>query len=100
MHPKVSSEKLTPNIDVPIRPPRTGVNASSGVRGLGVYISQLSKLDWIRHLRAWRRRRATAAQNFKQRAFTKKAVAEWTKTPSYLSIGLNTDLNTRGHAPV
>ena len=29
-------KKLRPNADIPFRPPRTGVNTASGVRGLGV----------------------------------------------------------------
>ena len=36
MHPQTSPEKLTPNADIPVRSPRTGVNTTSGVRGLGV----------------------------------------------------------------
>ena len=34
--PSHSSEKLTPDVDVSLRPPRTGVDTASGVRGLGV----------------------------------------------------------------
>ena len=36
MHPLTPPEKLTPDVDIPVRPPRTGVNTTSGVRGLGV----------------------------------------------------------------
>ena len=36
VHPRTSPEILTPDVDVPVRPPRTGVNAASGVRGMGV----------------------------------------------------------------
>jgi len=34
--PQTSSEERTPDIDVPVRPPQTGLNAGSSVRGLGV----------------------------------------------------------------
>ena len=36
MHPQTSPEKLTPDVDIPVCPPRTGVNTASGVRGQGV----------------------------------------------------------------
>ena len=36
MHPQTSPGKLTPDVDVLVRPPRTGVNTASGARGLGV----------------------------------------------------------------
>ena len=39
----IRSEKLTPDIEVPVRPPRTGANAASGVRGLGVSSFPLSR---------------------------------------------------------
>ena len=29
-------KKLAPDVDIPVRPPRTGVNTATGVRGLGV----------------------------------------------------------------
>jgi len=37
MHPQTEPKKLTPDVDVPVHPPRrTGVNTASGVQGLGV----------------------------------------------------------------
>ena len=36
MRPQTPPEKLTPNADIPVRPPRTGVNTTSGVLGLTV----------------------------------------------------------------
>ena len=36
MHPQTEPEKLTPDVDIPVRPPRSGVSTVSGVRGLGV----------------------------------------------------------------
>ena len=41
MHPHTSHEKPTPDVDVPVRPPQTGVNTASGVRGLGVEFLEL-----------------------------------------------------------
>jgi len=41
VRPHVLYEKLTPDIDVPVRPPRTGVNAASGVQVLGVEEAEL-----------------------------------------------------------
>jgi len=34
--PSAEPKKLTPDVDIPVRPPRTGVSTVSGVRGLGV----------------------------------------------------------------
>ena len=36
MKPRTSSEKLTPDANIPVCPPRMGVNTASGARGLGV----------------------------------------------------------------
>jgi len=37
VHPqRTKPKKLTPDVDIPVRSPRTGVNAASDVRGLGV----------------------------------------------------------------
>ena len=36
MHPQTEPKKLAPDVDIPVRPPRTGVNTATGVRGLGV----------------------------------------------------------------
>ena len=36
MHPQTEPKKLTPDVGIPVRPPRTGVNTASGVRGPGV----------------------------------------------------------------
>jgi len=64
--PRTSPEKLTPNVDVSVRPPRRGVNTASDIRRLGV--DQVVVLDVrvksqvaTRARRAWRRRRALQA---------------------------------------
>ena len=36
MHPYTSPGKLTPDVNTPVHPPRTGVNTASGIRGQGV----------------------------------------------------------------
>ena len=36
MHSRTLPETLAPDVDVPVRPPRTGVNTASSVRGKGV----------------------------------------------------------------
>ena len=36
MHPQTKPKKLAPDVEIPVRPPRTGVNTAPGVRGLGV----------------------------------------------------------------
>ena len=36
--PHTSSEKITPDLEVPVRPPRMGANAASGMRGLVVEV--------------------------------------------------------------
>jgi len=36
VHTKTEPKKLTPDVDVPVRLPRTGVNIASGARELGV----------------------------------------------------------------
>jgi len=61
-----SSGKLAPDVDVPVRPPRTGVNAASSARGVdrsGRGKSRCSRSqDRSRRPRACLRRRATAGQ--------------------------------------
>ena len=36
MNPQTEPKKLTPDVDIPARSPRTGVKTAPGVRGLGV----------------------------------------------------------------
>ena len=36
MHPQAEPKKPTPDVDIPVCPPRTGVNTASAVWGLGV----------------------------------------------------------------
>ena len=36
MHPQTEPKKLAPDVDIPVRPPRTGVNTVPGVRRLSV----------------------------------------------------------------
>jgi len=36
VHPQTEPKKLAPDVAIPVRPPRTGVNTATGVRGLGV----------------------------------------------------------------
>jgi len=31
VHPKTEPKKLAPDVDIPVRPPRTGVNTATGV---------------------------------------------------------------------
>ena len=47
MHPQTEPKNLTPDVDIPVRPPRTGVNTASGVRGLGVEEVEVLEI-WIR----------------------------------------------------
>ena len=44
LHLRTSTEKLTPGVDVPVRPPRTGANAASDVRGLSLERPHFSEL--------------------------------------------------------
>jgi len=36
VHPHTSTEKLTPDVNIPVSPPRTGVNTAFGAQGQGV----------------------------------------------------------------